>query len=106
MNRDNPFYVLELPPEATTADVERQGRKLLGMLELGTEKAKRYVCPLGGIERDATMVREAMAALRDPETRAAQAILARLLDGASEVDDEAFDAPMRDAFAAGGYRGF
>lgn len=109
MNPKSPFYILELPPDASPGDIERQGRKLLGLFEVGAKKAGSYTCPLGTFERDATMVREAMAALRDPRRRAKEACLASLLtpDGTGEDDAGVVepDAPLEDAFLAGGYRG-
>jgi hypothetical protein len=67
--RKNPFYVLGLPPTATRAEVERQGQKLLGLLELGARQARSYATPLGDFPRDADLVRQAMAELRDPDRR-------------------------------------
>ena len=66
---DNPFYVLGLPASATRAEVEREGTKLLGMLELGLASAATYETPLGSMPRTAEQVRLAMAALRDPDKR-------------------------------------
>lgn len=66
---DNPFYVLELTPEAGDMDIERAGRKLLGMFELGMARAREYGTPLGPRERTEEAVRFAMAQLRDPATR-------------------------------------
>ena len=66
---DNPFYVLGLPASATRAEVEREGTKLLGMLELGLASAATYETPLGTMPRTAEQVRLAMAALRDPDKR-------------------------------------
>jgi hypothetical protein len=107
MNPKNPFYVLDLSFDAAPAEIERQGRKLLGMFELGVTKARRYECPMGAFERDATMVREAMAALRDPKRRAREVTLGRLLgNGSDATSDDDPDAPLRDAFLVGGYRGF
>jgi hypothetical protein len=103
----SPYYILELPPDASVADIERQGKKLLGLLEVGAAKAKTYTCPLGTFSRDDTTVREATAFLRDPARRAKEACLMRLLaidDGQMEVAVEQ-DAPLPDAFALGGYRG-
>ena len=66
---DNPFYVLELAPECTRAEVERAGQKLLAMLELDLAGAHDYATPLGPGRRDPAKVREAMAELRDPQRR-------------------------------------
>jgi len=66
---DNPFYVLGLRPAASRIDVEREGQKLLGMLELGLKAAASYMTPLGPRPRTADMVRAAMAELRTPDKR-------------------------------------
>jgi hypothetical protein len=67
--RDNPFYVLGLPTTATRAEVEREGQKLLAMLELGLESVQTYATPAGAGIRTADKVREATAELRDPSRR-------------------------------------
>src|SRR5262249_22582320 len=74
----NPFYVLGLPPDASRTEIERQGAKLLGMLELRLKSALRYPTPFGPAERDADKVRQAMAELRDPERRLGHELWARL----------------------------
>jgi curved DNA-binding protein CbpA len=66
---DNPFYVLELAPDCSRAEVERAGQKLLAMLELDLGGAQVYASPIGSGRRDAAKVREAMAELRDPQRR-------------------------------------
>jgi hypothetical protein len=66
---DNPFYVLELAPDCSRAEVERAGQKLLAMLELDLSGAQVYGSPLGSGQRDSAKVREAMAELRDPQRR-------------------------------------
>lgn len=66
---DNPFYVLELAPDCSRAEVERAGQKLLGMLELDLAGALAYPTPFGSGRRDAAKIREAMAELRDPQRR-------------------------------------
>lgn len=66
---DNPFYVLELAPDCSRAEVERAGQKLLAMLELDIAGGRRYSTPAGVATRDAAKVREAMAELRDPQRR-------------------------------------
>jgi hypothetical protein len=76
--RDNPFYVLGLPPSATRAEIEREGQKLLGMLELKLASAGRYATPVGPGERTADKVRRALAELRNPEWRLAHELWARL----------------------------
>jgi hypothetical protein len=68
---ENPFLVLELPISAGTAEVERQGQKLLAMLAAGLDQAGEYCTPLGRHPRGAELVRSAMAELRDPARRLA-----------------------------------
>ena len=65
----NPFFVLELAPECSRAEIERQGQKLLGMLELELRAAAFYASPLGPQQRTPERVRAAMAELRDPNRR-------------------------------------
>jgi hypothetical protein len=98
----NAYYVLELLPDATPGEIERQGRKLLGLIELGTSRGTMYACPLGTFTRDATMVRDAMATLRDPRRRAKERCLASLVEPATTTADEAsleedLDAAVPDA---------
>ncbi|WP_106089976.1 hypothetical protein [Enhygromyxa salina] len=66
---DNPFYVLELAPDCTRAEVERAGQKLLAMIELDLAGGPTYPTPFGSGRRDAAKIREAMAELRDPQRR-------------------------------------
>lgn len=65
----NPFEVLELGATATSRDVSRQKDKLLGMLELGLERAKRYTSSLGDRERTADLIRSAAQELERPRSR-------------------------------------
>jgi hypothetical protein len=110
--RDNPFYVLGLRPEATRQQVEREGQKLLGMLELNLASAARYPTPVGPGVRTADKVRVAMAELRDPERRLGHELWARLdaapLSAASieapEPPRPKADAPWAGALAALGWR--
>jgi hypothetical protein len=113
--RDNPFYVLGLRPDAARAEIEREGQKLLGMLELGLASAARYATPVGPAERTADKVRRAMADLRDPEKRLGHELWARLDAGAlpsaataAEEGDPApppkADAPWEGALVALGWR--
>jgi hypothetical protein len=102
MNPRNAYYVLELLPDATPGEIERQGRKLLGLIELGTARGTVYACPLGTFTRDATMVREAMTMLRDPKRRAKERCLATLVDPVWQAAgdaglDEDLDAAVPDA---------
>ncbi|NDD27113.1 MAG: hypothetical protein EB084_02455 [Proteobacteria bacterium] len=65
----NAFLVLALTPACDRAAIEREGKKLLGLLELGIGQAATYATPLGTQARTPEMVRQAMADLRDPRTR-------------------------------------
>lgn len=77
MVADNPFFVLGLSPEASRIEIEREGQKLLGMIELGFAEALTFATPLGPRARDADMVRAALAALRDPSRRLVAEVWAR-----------------------------
>jgi hypothetical protein len=114
--RDNPFYVLELQTTAARVEIERQGQKLLGMLELKLKSAASYPTPVGPGERTADKVRQAMAELRDPERRLGHELWARLdprtpAAGGEAPREEAAaggearaDAPWPEALAAMGWR--
>jgi hypothetical protein len=88
--RENPFHVLGLPPEATRGELERQGQKLLGQLELGVASAKSYQTPLGIEERTPERVREALATLRDGAARLRAELWAKALVtyGETKVEHE------------------
>src|SRR6185295_9609504 len=58
---ENPFLVLALPPEASSAEIERQGQKLLAMLAAELGEAARYGTPAGDQARTPDLVRAAMA---------------------------------------------
>jgi hypothetical protein len=75
---DNPFYVLGIPPDATRAELEGAGQRLLAMLELGLEAAASYETPSGRRQRTADDVRRALAELRDPRRRLQHELWARL----------------------------
>lgn len=75
---ENPFYVLGVSVTATRTELEREGTKLLSMLELGLKEAKVYRSPLGEHERTAEAVRAAMAELREPRRRLVHELLASL----------------------------
>jgi len=114
--RDNPFYVLGLKPNATRAEVEREGQKLLGMLELGLQSAARYTTPMGSAPRTADKVRRAMAELRDPERRLEHELWAQLeptatspaapAEGSASAEPHRrrAEAPWPDALARLGWR--
>ena len=66
---ENPFFVIGVAPGASRIEIEREGQKLLGMIELGFAEALTYATPLGPRPRDGEAVRAALAALRDPARR-------------------------------------
>ena len=104
---DNPFYILGLAPDCTRMEFEREGHKLLSMLELRLSAARTYSTPFGSIERTPELVREAMAELRDPQKRLGHELWARL--GAATPTthrDESRTAgkPWTDALAVLGWR--
>ncbi len=105
MNPKNPFFVLEIPSKATPGEIERAGRKLIALLDVGGAAATKYQCAFGAFPRDATMIREAMAVLRDPKQRAKEALLASLIAPPSDALAPDLDAPLPDAFALAGFPG-
>lgn len=89
---DNPLLVLELGPDASRAEIERAGQKLLAMLELGLRSAALYPTPLGPRARTPESVRAAMAELRDPDRR----IVHELWVGAPAADVPSEDVELDD----------
>ena len=75
---ENPFYVLGVATTATRTDLEREGNKLLSMLQLDLKESKTYRSPVGEHPRTAEAVRAAMAELRDPKRRLVHELLASL----------------------------
>ena len=75
---ENPFYVLGVGTTVTRTDLEREGNKLLSMLQLNLKDAKTYRSPVGEHARTAEAVRAAMAELRDPKRRLVHELLACL----------------------------
>ncbi len=90
--RANPFFVLEVKTDASRIDIERAGQRLLARFEVSPESAARYQTPLGSGVRDADMVRQALAALRDPVQRVTCELWADVapIDPAVLEDDKAF----------------
>jgi hypothetical protein len=86
----NPFWVLGLDAKATRMEVERAGQKLLAQLGIGAASAQSYPTPWGARPRDEALVRTALAALRDPMTRALSELW---------IDVEAVTRPAPAAFA-------
>jgi len=74
----NPFFVLEVSPRAARVEVERAGQRLLGLLAVGSAGVERYETPFGPATRDADVVRQALAALRDPNERLISELLAEV----------------------------
>lgn len=66
-----PFWVLELTPAASLAEVEKAARELAGKLRLGMKGADQFAWPGGTAARDEYLLREARARLIDPNTRLA-----------------------------------
>jgi hypothetical protein len=85
---DNPFFVLGVGCDASRIEIEREAQKLLGMLELGFEAAKRYDTPVGAQIRSAEGVRAAVAALRDPYQRLVAELWARHAPAMRETTSE------------------
>jgi hypothetical protein len=86
--RRNPFFVLEVGITASRAEVERTGQKLLALIAVGSIDAGHYDTPFGRAERDADLVRQALAALRDPNERMLHELWADVAAGASEEPDQ------------------
>ena len=85
----NPFYVVGVPVSATSVQIEREGQKLIAMLELGLSAAKTFSTPLGSRTRTKEDVRAALAELRDPKKRLVHELWARLpASMALELGDE------------------
>ena len=97
---NNPFLVLELTVEATRAEVERAGQKLLAQLAIGVSSVKSYQTPFGARTRDESKVRMALSALRDPEQRVLHELWLSDLEGDAQVL-----AGWPSAFASIGWRG-
>ncbi|MGE3457067.1 MAG: hypothetical protein AB7O24_18290, partial [Kofleriaceae bacterium] len=91
----NPFEVLELGANATARDITRQKDKLLGMLELGLDRAKRYASSAGDKERTSDLVRTAAQELERPRSRLTWELWLRPSDQAVDGDPDA--AAMRTA---------
>jgi hypothetical protein len=79
----NPFFVLDVAPAASAAEIERQGQRLLAELAAGLAASRRYPTPFGARERTPELVRVAIAELRDPARRLAHEWWARGLSASS-----------------------
>jgi hypothetical protein len=103
--RNNPFFVLEVSTEASGAEVERAGQKLLGLLALGSAGAAHYHTPLGAATRDADGVRRALAALRDPNERVIHELWANVTQSAGQARSEKAASAWEAAEQALGWAG-
>lgn len=101
---ENPFYVLEVRPEASAMEVERAGQKLLAMLGVGLAGATDYSTPLGDFQRDDALVRWALDQLRDPVKRARHAGWAQLPPRAAIPVPPETDAAWPELLAQLGWR--
>src|SRR5262249_19920472 len=87
--RSNPFFVLEGSPRATRIEVERAGQRLLALIAVSSVGVERYETPFGPGARDADAVRQALAALRDPNERLICELLAEVAPSAAPQGDRA-----------------
>jgi hypothetical protein len=101
--RSNPFFVLEVPTDAAPTDVERAGQRLLALLAVGSANAETYPTPLGPATRDADQVRQALAALRDPEQRVLNELWASVVPADGPVSDHSNAGPWEEAAHALGW---
>jgi hypothetical protein len=86
--RGNPFYVLEVGTDVSRADAERAGQKLLALLAVGRANVEQYQTPFGPATRDADQVRQALAALRDPNARVLHELWANIAQNGGNVRSE------------------
>ena len=103
--RANPFFMLEVGTQASRIEVERAGQRLLGLLAVGNAGAGRYDTPLGPATRDADGVRQALAALRDPNERVVHELWANVAVGAAPVRRESLADGWKAAGHACGWTG-
>ena len=64
-----PFWVLGLDIHASNSDIEKAAQTLSAKLKLGAPGAALFDTPVGQRKRDEFLVREAKAALQNPDTR-------------------------------------
>jgi hypothetical protein len=104
--RGNPFFLLEVDPQASRTEVERAGQRLIALLAVGSASAARYDTPLGEATRDADAVRQALATLRDPDERAIQELWAQVIAPSREqACNESAAQPWEAARRALGWSG-
>ena len=100
--RSNPFFVLEIPTDATPTEVERAGQRLIALLAVGAATAGTYRTPLGPAPRDADRVRQALAALRDPEQRVLHELWANVVPAGGRASSHTDTGPWKEAEQAVG----
>ena len=98
----NAFWVLGLEPGATRQEAERAGQKLLAQLTIGAASAATYATPWGPRPRDESLVRLALASLRDPGPRILSEFWA---ENAAEVSAPAPQPSFSQAPASIGWKG-
>jgi len=101
--RSNPFFVLEMPTDATPTEVERAGQRLLALLAVGSATAGTYQTPLGPAARDADQVRQALALLRDPGQRVLHELWANVVPATGQASSHNDAGPWKDAEYALGW---
>jgi len=101
--RGNPFFVLDVSPQASRVEVERAGQKLIALLALGSAGAGRCVTPFGTAGRDADTVRQALAALRDPIERVIHELFAEVPHRSAAASSEIAAGPWTGAERAIGW---
>lgn len=94
----NPFFVLGAEPDRPRVELEREGQKLLGMLELGLRSAATYATPTGPEARTPEAVRAALAELRAPEKRLLHELWASFARAEADADADASASAGADPF--------
>ncbi len=64
-----PFWVLELSPMANNSDIEKAARDIESKIQFKVPDAEYYSTPSGLCKRDSYEIRDAKAALQDPNSR-------------------------------------
>lgn len=64
-----PFWVLNLTPSATNSDIEKAAREIDSKIQFQVPGADQFETPTGKQKRDSFLIREAKAALQDPNAR-------------------------------------
>ena len=64
-----PFWLLGLEPSASNSDIEKAAREIEAKIQFKVPNAERYKTPFGDFNRDSFEIREAKAALQEPNSR-------------------------------------